>query len=170
MTSYVRIHPLEIRMRRTASLVLAIAASVALAGSALAANPHYVGPKTPQYSINTSTGGLIVNFKAAGYGSGQQVDYSASFTYAITWGCITPPRSNEPKGLQTTSGDTTSSGTLTASRTGTLSGPLTLFQGVSFSCPSHNQHEVLISASYSNIMFNLEGIDPFGPSSVSYTR
>jgi hypothetical protein len=157
-------------VRKTLSLMVAIVATFALAGTALAANPHYVGPKTPTYSIDTSTGGLEVNFKAAGYGSGQEVDYSASFSYSITWGCITPPRSNEPQGLKTSSGDTTSSGTLQASRTGTLSGPLTLFGGVAFSCPSANQHEVLISASYTNIVFNLEGIGPFGPSSVSYSR
>lgn len=157
-------------MRRLIVAPAALLLSLALAGSVLAANPHYVGPKTPTYSIDTSTGGLIVNFKAAGYGSGQQVDYSASFTYSITWGCITPPRSNEPQGLVTSSGDTTSSGTLTASRTGTLSGPLTLFGGVAFSCPSPNMHEVLVSASYTNIIFNLEGIGPFGPSSVFYSR
>jgi hypothetical protein len=155
-------------MRRIASLWLAVLASLALTASAFAANPHYVGPKTPAYSVDPATGGLIVNFKAAGYGSGQQVDYEASFTYSITWGCITPPFSNEPQGLRTTSGDTTSSGTLTASRTGTLSGPLVLFGGTDFSCPSHRQHEVLVSASYTNILFTLEGIAPFGPSSVSY--
>lgn len=132
---------------RMASPVLAVIASLALATSVVAGNPHYVGPKTPTYAVDTSTGGLIVNFKAAGYGSGQSVDYSATFNYSITWGCITPPFSNEPSGLTTSSGGASSSGTLTASRTGTLSGPLSLFPGVSFSCPSHRQHEVLVSAS-----------------------
>jgi hypothetical protein len=31
-------------------------------------------------------------------------------------------------------------------------------------------HEVLLSASYTNILFSLEGIRPFGPSQVSYQR
>ena len=157
-------------MQRILATLAAVAATFLLAGSVLAANPHYVGPKTPTYSIDTSTGGLVVNFKAAGYGSGDQVDYDASFTYSITWGCITPPRSNEPQGLRTDQGDSTSSGTLTASRTGTLSGPLTLFGGTSFECPSPNMHEVLVSASYTNIFFDLEGIGPVGPDSVSYSR
>jgi hypothetical protein len=51
-----------------------------------------------------------------------------------------------------------------------LSGPLTLFGGVAFSCPSPNMHEVLVSASYTNILFSLEGIPTFGPSQVSYQR
>jgi hypothetical protein len=157
-------------MIRKLSIALVVMTALAITvGSALAANPHYVGPKTPTYSIDSSTGSLWVNFKAAGYGSGEQVDFSASFTYSITWGCITPPFSNEPQGLKTDNGATTSSGVLTAGRTGTLSGPLQLFDGdTGFSCPSHNQHEVLVSASYTNIMFTLEGIAPFGPSSVSY--
>jgi hypothetical protein len=157
-------------MIRKLTIALVVTTALALTvGSTLAANPHYVGPKTPTYSIDGSTGSLWVDFKAAGYGSGQAVNYSASFTYSITWGCITPPFSNEPSGLKTTNGDSTSSGTLTASRTGTLSGPLQLFNGdTGFSCPSHNQHEVLVSASYTNILFTLEGTDTFGPSSVSY--
>jgi hypothetical protein len=155
-------------MNRTLSLLLALIAVLAIGTSTLAANPHYVGPKTPTYSIDTSTGGLIVDFKAAGYGSGEQVDYSASFDYSITMGCLTPPFNNEPQGLRTSSGATTSTGTLQASRTGQLTGPVTLFGGVDFQCPSHNQHEVLVSASYTNIIFDLEGIGPFGPSSVSY--
>lgn len=157
-------------MRRTLSIVVAIVATFSLATAVLAANPHYVGKKTPTYSIDTSTGGLIVDFKAAGYGSGEQVDYSASFDYSITWGCVTPSGSNEPSGLQTTSGGSTSSGTLTAGRTGTVSGPLTLFGGTDFECPSHRMQEVLVSATYTNIMFTLEGIGPYGPSSVTYTR
>lgn len=157
-------------MRRLLFVPLGLLLSLTLVGTVLAQNPHYVGPKTPSYSINTSTGALVVNFKAAGYGSGQQVDYSASFSYSITWGCITPPRSNEPQGLTTQAGDTTSSGTLQASRTGTLSGPLTLFTPEPFDCPSPNMHEVLVSASYTNIIFDLEGIGPFGPSSVSFSR
>lgn len=157
-------------MRRFLSLVVALVATFALATTVLAANPHYVGPKTPTYSIDTSTGGLTVNFKAAGYGSGQTVNYSASFSYSITMGCVTPSGSNEPSGLKSTSGSTTTSGTLTASRTGTLSGPVTLFSGPDFSCPSHRMQEVVVSAMYTNIVFTLEGIGPFGPTSVSYTR
>lgn len=156
-------------IRKLTIAMVVMAALTITVGSALAANPHYVGPKTPTYSIDGSTGSLWVNFKAAGYGSGDQVNYSASFSYSITWGCITPPFSNEPSGLKTTNGNTTSSGTLTASRTGTLSGPVQLFNGdTGFSCPSHNQHEVLVSASYTDIVFTLEGMAPFGPSSVSY--
>jgi hypothetical protein len=155
--------------RKLSNALVDVAALAITVGSAFAANPHYVGPKTPSDSIDSSTGSLWVNFKAAGYGSGAQVDYSATFTYSITWGCITPPFSNEPSGLKTTNGSSTSSGVLTASRTGTLSGPVQLFNGdTGFSCPSHNQHEVLVSASYTNIWFTLEGIAPFGPSSISY--
>lgn len=157
-------------MRRLLFVPLGLLLSLALAGTVLAQNPHYVGPKTPTYSINTTTGALIVNFKAAGYGSGEMVDYSANFSYSITWGCITPPRSNEPQGLQTTAGDAVVGGTLQASRTGTLSGPLTLFTPEPFECPSANMHEVLVAASYTNIFFNLEEIGAFGPSSVSFTR
>jgi len=157
-------------MNRKLSIALVVMAALTItAGAALAANPHYVGPKTPTYSIDSSTGSLWVNFKAAGYGSGQQVSYSATFSYSITWGCITPPFSNEPQGLKTTNADATASGTLTASRTGTLSGPLQLFNGdTGFSCPSHNQHEVLVSASYTNILFTLAPLGAFGPSSISY--
>lgn len=157
-------------MTRKLSIALVVMAAMTItAGAALAANPHYVGPKTPTYSIDTSTGGLIVNFKAAGYGSGVEVDWSATFNYSITWGCQTPKKNNEPSGLKSSSGGAAPGGTLTTSRTGTLSGPLTLFNGdVGFSCPSANQHEVLISASYTNIYFTLAGIAPFGPSSISY--
>jgi hypothetical protein len=158
-------------MIRKLSIALVVMTALAITvGSALAANPHYVGPKTPTYSIDSSTGSLWVNFKAAGYGSGVTVDYSATFSYSITWGCITPPFSNEPSGLKTTNGDAVVTGSLgPTSRTGTLSGPFQLFDGdTGFSCPSHNQHEVLVSASYTNILFTLEGIAPFGPSSVSY--
>jgi hypothetical protein len=156
-----------IRKLSIAAVVMtALAVSI---GSALAANPHYVGPKTPTYSIDPSTGSLWVDFKAAGYGSGQTVGWTATFDYSITWGCITPPFSNEPSGLQTTNGAADAQGTATASRTGTLTGPIQLFNGdTGFSCPSHRQHEVLVSASYTNIIFTLDGIAPFGPSSVAY--
>jgi hypothetical protein len=149
--------------------LVVVAALAVTVGSTLAANPHYVGPKTPTYSIDPSDGSLWVDFKAAGYGSGQTVGWSATFNYSITWGCITPPSSNEPSGLQTSNSAAAPGGTLTASRTGTLSGPLQLFDGdTGFSCPSHRQHEVLVSASYTDIVFTLDGIGPYGPSSISY--
>jgi hypothetical protein len=150
--------------------MVVMVATVALASSALAANPHYVGPKGPTYSVDSSTGALTVNFKAAGYGSGQFVGYSASFDFAVTWGCITPPRSNEPSGLESESGSQVVQGTLQAGRTGTLSGPLTLFTPSGFECPSHNMQEVLISASYTNISFTLEGIGATTGGSASFTR
>ncbi len=157
-------------MRRSLAILVAVVATLTIVGSVLAANPHYVGPKTPTYSINPDTGALTVNFKAAGYGSGEQVDYTATFDYMITMGCVTPSGSNEPSGLQSTSGSSSSSGTLTASRTGTLSGPVTLFPGTDFECPSHRMQEVVVFAEFTNIVFTLEGIGPYGPSSVTYTR
>jgi hypothetical protein len=62
----------DMTMTRKFSIALVVLAALAITvGSAFAANPHYVGPKTPTYSIDSSTGSLWVNFKAAGYGSGQ---------------------------------------------------------------------------------------------------
>lgn len=155
-------------MRRTFSLLMAVAATFALAGAASAASPHYVGPKTPTFSVDSDTGALTVNFKAAGYGSGVEVDWTLTGTYAITWGCITPSDSNEPSGLESTSGSISSTGTATTSRTGTLSGPITLFTPSGFSCPSHRMQEVLISVSY-DVVFTLDGLGGW-PGTVSYTR
>jgi len=156
-------------MIRKLTIALVVMSALAItAGAALAANPHYVGPKTPTGSINTSTGGLIINFKAAGYGSGQTVNWSLSGTYSITWGCITPPRSNEPSGLVSSSGNITASGSLTADRTGTLSGPITVFTPAPFSCPSPNMHPVLVSVSY-DVTFYLDDIGGY-PVTAWYTR
>ena len=142
-------------MRRTLSILVAVVATFAIAGTALAANPHYVGPKTPTSTINTTTGALVVDFKAAGYGSGQEVGWTLTGSYSITWGCITPSGSNEPSGLTSTSGNINASGTATASRNGQLSGPITVFTPAPFSCPSHNMHGVLVSVGY-NVVFTLE--------------
>lgn len=156
-------------MIRKLTLALVVMSALAItAGAALAANPHYVGPKTPTGSINTSTGALSIDFKAAGYGSGEIVPWTLSGSYSITWGCITPSLSNEPSGLTSSSGNISASGNATASRTGTLSGPITVFTPAPFSCPSHNMHPVLVSVSY-NVWFTLNGQDPY-PVTVSYTR
>jgi hypothetical protein len=155
-------------VRRTLSILVAVVATFAIAGTALAQNPHYVGPKTPTGTINTSTGALSIDFKAAGFGSGQVVGWDLSGNYSITWGCITPSGSNEPSGLVSSSGNITASGFATASRNGQLSGPITVFTPPAFSCPSHNMRAVLISASY-NVLFTLDGIDPY-PVTATYTR
>ena len=156
-------------MIRKLTIGLVVMSALAItAGAALAANPHYVGPKTPTGSINTSTGALSIDFKAAGYGSGQVVGWTLTGTYSITWGCITPPLSNEPSGLVSSGGNISASGSASASRTGTLSGPITVFTPAPFSCPSHNMHPVLVSVSY-DVWFTLEGTDAYNVT-VSYTR
>ena len=155
-------------IRKLTIALVVMAALVITVGSTLAANPHYVGPKTPTASVNTSTGALTVDFKAAGYGSGETTTWHLSGTYSITWGCITPSGSNEPSGLVSSSGSINASGNLTATRTGTLSGPITVFTPAPFSCPSPNMHPVLISVSY-NVYFTL---DPMGAYhlTASYSR
>jgi hypothetical protein len=156
-------------MIRKLTLALVVMSALAItAGAALAANPHYVDSKTPTGTINTSTGALSIDFKAAGYGSGQTVPWTLTGTYSITWGCITPSFSNEPSGLTSSSGNISASGNATASRTGTLTGPITVFTPAPFSCPSHNMHPVLVSVSY-NVWFTLFGLDSYHVIA-SYTR
>jgi hypothetical protein len=155
----------------------AVAAGLALtasaAGVAHAANPHYTGNGYPKASVNTSTGALQVSFKAAGYGRGENVDYELSHQgYVLTLGCLNKG-GNEPSGLRTyTDGPDATTGTVTASRTGQITATVSLTPEAAsdFRCPSRNMSVVVVSATYYDVMFELDPLDPVYWATVSYTR
>jgi hypothetical protein len=145
-------------MRRTGFVLVLAAVSVLSFGSiAVAQNPHFIKNQTSA-SINQRTGALVVNFRASGFGSGEQVDVTLTADAEIVVGCVTPSGSNEPRGLVRDFQQLAATTTLTADRTGTVTGTIRLAPDLTqFDCPSANMTVVLVSAEYTNITLTAEG-------------
>jgi hypothetical protein len=134
--------------------VLSLMALALAAVPALAVSPHFAGKTS---SSVDSSGALVVNFKEAGLGNNQLVDYDLTITDAsATWACINgggkhPQAANK----ETKSGPVEFAFTLSSDKNGNISGPVTVtpdtpLSAGDFSCPP-GQRLVLASVSYSGI-------------------
>lgn len=140
-------------MRRTFSLPLAVALVmamlVALAGVALAANPHFLRASA---SGPNNQGNLAVNFKIAGLGDNETITVTANADATAVYAC----RNNggnfpsDPKKTEA-SGPVSASGNFTSGKNGQVSGNLTLTPpATTLTCPG-GQRRVLVSVSYTNV-------------------
>lgn len=138
-------------MRRLPFLILgAIAAIVLAAGPAMATSPHFVSTSA---EFQGSGPNLNVNFKEAGLGNNQLINYTASADATAVYACINGG-GNHPKAAnkETVSGPVSASGTFSSGKNGTVSATLTLTPPGpgSFTCPS-GQKLVLADVSYTNV-------------------
>lgn len=122
-------------MKRLTIIALAVAATCGLlANSTYAQNPHCIRTSA---SIDNA-GNLVVNFKLAGFGSGQTVNVSVNTDACATYACQNkggncPSAANK----HTTQGPISGSTTVTTGRTGQARGSITLEppSDSSLSCP-----------------------------------
>src|SRR5437763_373608 len=111
-------------MKRFTTFGLAVAAVCGLmAANAYAQNPHCIRTSS---SIDNA-GNLVVNFKLAGFGSGQTVNVSVNTDACATYACQNkggncPSAANK----HTTQGPISGSTVVTTGRTGQATGSITL--------------------------------------------
>ena len=139
-------------MRRLLALLAVCFASIVLvAPSALAVSPHFVSATG---SINNTTGALTVNFKEAGLGGNQNIDYVLTADASATWVCVNKGGANPSASNKTTvSGPVSAGGTFNSGKNGNVTASLTVNPpplGSDFSCPK-GQTLRLASVSYSNV-------------------
>lgn len=128
--------------------VMALAAGLFASGTALAANPHFIGtPSATLVGFN-----VVVNFKEAGLGSNQNIDYVASAEATATYQCVNsggncPQAANK----QDDSGLVTAEGTFSSGKNGQVIGSLTLVPPAStLTCPGNQELEI-VAVHYSAI-------------------
>jgi hypothetical protein len=134
-------------------LLIVVAAAIAMlglaAGTASAANPHFIratatGPD--------DSGNLSVDFKIAGLGDTVTTTVTASADATAVYACQNNGGNfpSDPK-KQEVSGPVTASGEFTSGQNGQIEDSLVLKPPAStLECPS-GQHEVLVSVSYTNV-------------------
>jgi hypothetical protein len=136
-------------MRRMLFVFAAVIATAALAvPAALAVSPHFINASA---SINND-GTLTANFKEAGLGTNQNINYTLSADGTATWVCVNKGGSNPSAQNKTTvNGPVSASGTFNSGKNGNVIGSLTVSPPPSdISCPN-GQTLQLASASYDNV-------------------
>jgi hypothetical protein len=136
-------------MRR---MLLALAGLLAIAAlavpAALAVSPHFINASA---AVNTD-GSLTVNFKEAGLGTNQLINYTASAQGTATWVCVNKGGSNPSAQNKTTvNGPVSASGAFDSGKNGNVTASLTLQPPPSdITCPN-GQKLQLASASYTDV-------------------
>jgi hypothetical protein len=125
-------------------LLVAFAAS-----AALAQNEHFVRASG---NLNAN-GSLTVNFKEAGLGTNQLIDYELTADATATYVCVNRGGANPSAQNKTTvSGPVSATGTFSSGRNGQVTASLTLSPPPSdISCPPGQSLE-LASVSYTNVV------------------
>jgi hypothetical protein len=117
---------------------------------AWAVSPHFVSADA---TVNAN-GSLTVDFKEAGLGTNQNINYLASADATATWVCVNRGGGNPSASNKTTvSGPVTASGTFNSGKNGNVTADLTLSPPqppTSFSCPK-GQSLQLAEVSYTNV-------------------
>ena len=133
-------------------LLLALCAPLVLvvpfATAAHADSPHFVRTSAQLSGVN-----LTVNFKEAGLGTNQLIDYVAAADGTAVYVCVNKGGANPSASNKTTvNGPVTASGSFSSGKNGSVTASLTLQppSSGSFSCPN-GQTEAIASASYSNV-------------------
>src|SRR5215831_14446235 len=132
------------------ALPMILAGFVMAASPALAVSPHFVSASG---TVN-SDGSLTVNFKEAGLGTNQNINYTLTAQGTATWVCVNNGGANPSASNKTTvSGPVTASGTFNSGKNGNVTASLTLMPPSppsTFSCPK-GQHEATAEVSYTNV-------------------
>jgi len=138
------------RFIRIAAIVAAMIATLALAGVAQAASPHFVRATA---SGPNSAGQLLVSFKEAGLGDDQLITFVASANARATYACINGGgRHPQATNKETVSGPVSATGTFRSGKNGSISQTLTIDPpgAGSFSCPP-GQRLVLADVRYTDV-------------------
>lgn len=131
--------------------VIALAVGLAFtAGTALAANPHFIKCNSTLDSDNN----LVVSWKEAGLGDNELIDYRATADATAVYACKNNGGNfpNDPK-KQAVSGPVSASGTFASGKNGQITASLTLEPPTPdnpLECPG-GQTSTLVEISYSNI-------------------
>jgi len=121
---------------------------VAVATPAHAVSPHFISASAQLSGTN-----LNVNFKEAGLGTNQLIDYTASADATATYVCVNKGGANPSASNKTTvSGPVSDSGTFSSGKNGNVVASLTLSPPGpgSFSCPN-GQTEAIAQVTYTNV-------------------
>jgi hypothetical protein len=138
-------------MRRAVLFIFALpmilAAFVMAAPAALAVSPHFINASG---TLN-SNGSLTVNFKEAGLGTNQLINYALTADATATYVCVNKGGANPSAQNKTTvSGPVIATGTFSSGKNGNVTASLTVSPPPSdISCPP-GQSLQLASVSYSN--------------------
>ena len=139
-------------MRRGMLLIFALpmmlAGFVMAAPAALAVSPHFVSASG---AVN-SDGSLTVNFKEAGLGTNQNINYTLTAQGTATWVCVNNGGANPSAQNKTTvNGPVSASGTFSSGKNGNVTASLTVQPPPSnITCPK-GQKLQLASASYTGV-------------------
>lgn len=136
-------------MRRMLVVAAAVTATAALAvPAALAVNAHFISAGA---SLNND-GTLTANFKEAGLGTNQNIDYALTADGTATYVCVNKGGANPSAQNKTTvNGPVSATGSFNSGKNGNVTGSLTVSPPPSnISCPK-GQTLQLASASYENV-------------------
>ncbi len=133
--------------RRIAVLALVFMAVALVAQQALAVSPHFVSA-----SGTFNNGTLTVDFKEAGLGTNQNIDYILTAAATATYVCVNKGGANPSAQNKTTvAGPVSASGTFNSGKNGNVTASLTVSPPPSdISCPKGQDLE-LASVSYSTV-------------------
>lgn len=133
-------------------LVIALCAPlllmVAVAVPTFAVSPHFISASAQLSGTN-----LVVNFKEAGLGTNQLINYTASADSTVTYVCVNRGGANPSASNKTTvSGPVSASGTFDSGKNGNVTASLTIGPPGpgGFSCPS-GQSLQIAEVSYSGV-------------------
>jgi hypothetical protein len=134
--------------RRIAVVALVFVASALVAQQALAVSPHFVSASG---TLNAN-GSMTVNFKEAGLGTNQNINYLLTADATATYVCVNKGGANPSAQNKTTvAGPVSATGTFNSGKNGNVTASLTVNPPPSdISCPK-GQSLQLASVSYTNI-------------------
>jgi hypothetical protein len=136
-------------LRKVMLLAAVLAMVLAYAAPAMAVSPHFINASG---TLNDN-GTLTVNFKEAGLGTNQRIDYELSADATATYVCVNKGGSNpSAQNKSTVAGPVSATGTFNSGKNGNVNGSLTVSPPPSdISCPS-GQSLQLASVSYTNVV------------------
>jgi hypothetical protein len=135
------------------ALPLMLTGLVLAAPAALAVSPHFVAASA---TVNAN-GSLTVNFKEAGLGTNQQINYEADANATATYVCINNGGANPSAGNKVTvSGPVSATGAFSSGKNGNVTASLTLSPPPppppsTFSCPPGQKGPELAQVSYTSV-------------------
>ena len=124
------------------SVLTGLLVSGALASSAVAASPHFIG--TPSVTVGSDS--LVVNFKAAGLGNSSTVDFALNGSVAVSSRCYTKS-GNKPQAANKQETIAVSQSETFDVRNGQTTGSFTVTPLSTLTCPK-GQRVVVESVSY----------------------
>jgi hypothetical protein len=136
-------------MRRLLASLVALVALAGTSTAAFAVSPHFISATG---TLNAN-GSLTVNFKEAGLGTNQNINYALTADGTATWVCVNNGGANPSAQNKTTvHGPVTATGTFNSGKNGNVTASLTVNPPPSdITCPKGQSLE-LASVSYTNVM------------------